>query len=192
VEPKGLKQIVSIAEMVILCVDLAYAGIVTLFYLKAWNALNDWRKVECCRRAGDTGPARQMTVFIASSLIALLALAEKAVVYATSSDNPAVGLLVTIGFLVQIGLEWRYLELLQMGIVAKEKAEGMTTGAADIIIPGNPSFVCELKRRDHTKSTLDPEQAKYLEQAQAAGAFVCIALGADAAMEAFRDFLARR
>jgi len=68
----------------------------------------------------------------------------------------------------------------------------MTTGAADIIIPGNPSFVCELKRRDHTKSTLDPEQAKYLEQAQAAGAFVCIALGADAAMEAFRDFLARR
>ncbi len=126
VEPKGLKQIVSILEMVILCVDLAYAGIVTLFYLKVWNALKNWGEVECCRRAGDTGTARQMTVFLASSLIALLALAEKAVVYATSSDNPAVGLLVTIGFSVQVGFEWRYMELLQMGIVAKEKAEGRT------------------------------------------------------------------
>ena len=35
---------------------------------------------------------------------------------------------------------------------ARHKAEGMTPGAADVIIPGSPAFVCEIKRRDHTKS----------------------------------------
>ena len=73
--------------------------------------------------------------------------------------------------------------------VTKERAEGMTTGASDIIIPGNPAFVCELKRRDRTQSSWQDGQAEYLEAARKAGAFACLALGADAAMEALEEWL---
>ncbi len=71
-----------------------------------------------------------------------------------------------------------------------EKAEGMVKGASDIIIPGGPAFVCELKRRDHTKSVWQDGQQEYLYAAQRAGAFVCIALGHKAAQEAFGRYLA--
>lgn len=73
--------------------------------------------------------------------------------------------------------------------VSREKSEGMTTGASDIIIPGCPAFVCELKRRDHTKSTITDDQLNYLRAAQAAGAFACIALGADAATAALNEWI---
>ena len=73
--------------------------------------------------------------------------------------------------------------------VAHEKAEGMVSGACDIVIPGNPAFVCELKRRDHTKSTWQKDQENYLRTAQNMGAFACVALGADAAEEAFNHYL---
>jgi len=69
--------------------------------------------------------------------------------------------------------------------ISKEKSEGMVKGTPDIIIPGKKTFVCEIKRRDHTKSTWQDGQEEYLLTAQACGAFVCIALGVDAAMEAF-------
>ena len=72
--------------------------------------------------------------------------------------------------------------------VAKEKSEGMTTGATDIIIPGRQTFVCELKRRDHTKSKLGDEQLAFMRAAQAAGAYACIALGVDEAWAAFQDW----
>lgn len=71
---------------------------------------------------------------------------------------------------------------------AKEKSEGMATGATDIVIPGNPAFVCELKRRDHTKSKLADEQLAYMRAAQKAGAYACIALGVDAAWDAFEGW----
>ena len=74
---------------------------------------------------------------------------------------------------------------------AKEKSEGMTTGAADIIIPGAPTFVCELKRRDHTQSSISDQQVAFLRAAQASGSVVCIALGVDAAWEALHAYLAR-
>lgn len=74
--------------------------------------------------------------------------------------------------------------------VAKEKAEGMTKGASDIIIPGCPSFVCELKRRDHTKSAWEDGQREYLKAAQDNGAFVCVALGWEAAWQALEDWKA--
>ncbi|HNH44451.1 MAG TPA: hypothetical protein PK633_10245, partial [Agitococcus sp.] len=36
---------------------------------------------------------------------------------------------------------------------ARQKAKGaIKKGAADIVICGNPTFVCEMKRQDHTKS----------------------------------------
>jgi hypothetical protein len=73
--------------------------------------------------------------------------------------------------------------------VAHQKAEGMVSGAADVIICGSPTFVCEIKRRDHTKSTWQPDQVEFLLQAVAAGSFVCVALGADAATGAFNEYL---
>ena len=74
---------------------------------------------------------------------------------------------------------------------ATHKAEGMTTGAPDILIPGAPAFVCELKRRDHTQSELRAAQLTYLRAAQDAGCFVCVALGVDAAWEALHEYMAR-
>ena len=74
--------------------------------------------------------------------------------------------------------------------VARDKAEGMVTGAVDIMIPGGRTFLCELKRRDHTLSTIHDEQVDYLVAGQAAGAFSCIALGYQAAWEAFEEWLA--
>lgn len=70
----------------------------------------------------------------------------------------------------------------------REKAEGMATGASDVIIPAKVPFVCEIKRRDHTKSTWQPGQIEYLEAAHNQGAFVCVALGVDAAWEALNDW----
>jgi hypothetical protein len=72
--------------------------------------------------------------------------------------------------------------------VNTQKAEGMTPGASDIIIPGRVTFACELKQRDHTNSKISQDEIKYLYAAQAAGAFVCIALGVDGAWEAFNNW----
>lgn len=71
----------------------------------------------------------------------------------------------------------------------RQKAEGMTPGASDIIIPGKTTFVCELKRRDHTICKWQAGQKEYLTTAQELGAFACIALGADGAMEAFKKWI---
>lgn len=71
----------------------------------------------------------------------------------------------------------------------KQKAEGMSVGASDIVIVGAPAFVCELKRRDHTQCTWQPGQIEYLEAAKNSGAFVCVALGWEAAWEAFNDWM---
>jgi len=78
----------------------------------------------------------------------------------------------------------------QFSTVIKHSAEGMTPGASDIIIPACPSFVCELKRRDHTLSAWQDGQQEYLAAAQANGAFVCVALGAVGAWEAFEAWKA--
>lgn len=72
-----------------------------------------------------------------------------------------------------------------------QKREGMTIGAADIIIPAAPSFVCELKRRDHTQSKWRDGQQDYLSAALLLGSFVCVALGFDAAILALTDWRTR-
>lgn len=74
----------------------------------------------------------------------------------------------------------------------RQKAEGMTAGAADIIIPGSPAFVCELKRSDHTLCHWEDEQLKYLATAQTMGAFVCVALGYEAALEALQEWIGQK
>lgn len=73
----------------------------------------------------------------------------------------------------------------QFSTVLKHKAEGMTAGAADVIIPGAPAFVCEIKRRDHTLSHWQEGQREYLQAALDAGCFACVALGAVGAWGAF-------
>ena len=77
----------------------------------------------------------------------------------------------------------------QFSAIMKHKVEGMTKGAADIVIPASPSFVCELKRRDHTQSKWQEGQIDYLEASGKSGSFVCVALGAAAAWEAFEEWL---
>ena len=73
--------------------------------------------------------------------------------------------------------------------VAKDKAKGQSKGAADIIIPCGPMpFVCELKRRDHTKSTWQSGQIEYLTACYELGAFVCVGLGYAGAWEGFLDW----
>jgi len=76
----------------------------------------------------------------------------------------------------------------QFSAVIRHAAEGMTAGAADIIIPGKVTFVCEMKRQNHVKSAWQDGQREYLAVAQSAGAFACIALGAVAAWQAFEEW----
>jgi hypothetical protein len=71
----------------------------------------------------------------------------------------------------------------------RQKAEGMTAGASDIIIPTLRPFICELKRQDHTLCHWEPEQLKYMATAQTMGAFVCVALGYKAALEALEVWI---
>ena len=71
----------------------------------------------------------------------------------------------------------------------RQKAEGLAVGAADIVIPGNPAFVCELKRLDHTVCQWQPNQLEYLQAAKNNGAFVCVALGHKSAMEALKAWI---
>lgn len=71
---------------------------------------------------------------------------------------------------------------------ARQKAEGLNVGAADILIPARRCFVCELKRRDHTKSQWQPGQLDYLEAADAMGAWVCVALGWEGAWNAVLEW----
>lgn len=76
----------------------------------------------------------------------------------------------------------------QFSAMAKLRAQGMVKGAADIVIPAKVSFVCEMKRMDHTKSTWQTGQQEYLKTCVELGAFTCIALGAIAALEAFEKW----
>ena len=75
------------------------------------------------------------------------------------------------------------------GQVWHQKAEGLTRGAPDIIIPGSTTLIIELKRRDHTASKWQHGQLEYLQTAHELGSWVCVALGADAAIEAINCYL---
>jgi len=71
----------------------------------------------------------------------------------------------------------------------RQKAEGLTPGASDVIIPAKVAFVCEIKRQDHTQSKWQPGQVEYLKAAQNAGAFACVALGWRGACDALQDWI---
>lgn len=70
-----------------------------------------------------------------------------------------------------------------------QKADGsIVAGVSDVIGVGSPMLVLELKRVDHTKSVWQKGQAEFLEESQRRGAFVCVALGWKAAMEAVEEW----
>jgi len=74
---------------------------------------------------------------------------------------------------------------------ARQKAKGaVRKGAADIIIIGSPAFVCELKRRDHTLCRWQDGQLEFLQASLARGAFSCVSLGYEAALDAVREWQA--
>jgi len=64
----------------------------------------------------------------------------------------------------------------------------LNKGASDIVIPAAIAFICEMKRVDHTLSTISKDQIEYLESGQDLGAFACIALGSNAAWQALLDW----
>lgn len=70
---------------------------------------------------------------------------------------------------------------------SRQKAKGaIKKGASDIIIMGNPTFVCELKKKNHVKSYWEDGQQEFLEASKNNGAFVCVAFGYEAALEAVK------
>ena len=74
--------------------------------------------------------------------------------------------------------------------IAKAKAMGdMNTGAPDIMVVGSPLLCMELKREDRTLSHWQPEQEPWLERAYQSGAYTCVALGLQAAKDAFIHWL---
>lgn len=75
--------------------------------------------------------------------------------------------------------------------IEKDKAQGLVTGASDIIIPGKPAFVCEMKSQSKT-AKISKEQIDYLLAAQLKGAFVCVALGHQAAIKALLEWESMR
>ena len=74
------------------------------------------------------------------------------------------------------------------GQAAWDKHKGLVKGVPDIIIPAAPAFICELKREDPTQSKVSIEQINYMLQAQKMGAFVCVAYGHKAVIEAFNHY----
>lgn len=72
----------------------------------------------------------------------------------------------------------------------RERMKGaLQTGATDVNIPGGPSFIMELKRRNYRLSDIDDDQIKYMIRSKRSGAFVCLCLGYDAALEALKDWV---
>jgi hypothetical protein len=72
---------------------------------------------------------------------------------------------------------------------AQDSEQGsLNAGASDILIPAGLSFVCEVKRIDHTMSSISADQLRYLRGARDLGSFACIALGSNAAWQALLDW----
>lgn len=69
------------------------------------------------------------------------------------------------------------------------RQQGQTKGASDLIIPGNPSCVIELKRRNKSLSKVSKEQHDFLVATHELGAFACLCYGAAEALKAVDDYI---
>lgn len=70
-----------------------------------------------------------------------------------------------------------------------QKTGSMKKGVSDIICVGFPMLVMEIKRADQKQSSWKDGQLQFLEESKNAGAFVCLALGAEGAKAAFDDWV---
>lgn len=74
-----------------------------------------------------------------------------------------------------------------------QKADGsIVAGVADVIGVGHPMLVLELKRLDRTQSVWQKGQVDFLHASHKRGAFTCLALGYEAALQAIQDWEARQ
>lgn len=71
--------------------------------------------------------------------------------------------------------------------VMKDKANGMVTGAVDIVIPGAPTLLIELKKRSKRAKVSDA-QINYMECAAKQGAMCYVCYGWELAMEAVEEW----
>lgn len=78
-----------------------------------------------------------------------------------------------------------------MAQAAKDKAEGLVTGAPDIFIAGNPSLLIELKKRSK-RAKVGDNQIKFLESASKLGAECYICYGWESAWLALQKWISGR
>lgn len=73
-------------------------------------------------------------------------------------------------------------------LISKMRLEGgFVKGCPDIIVPGCPTLLIEMKSRSKS-SKVSNEQIKYLDSAYELGAMCCICYGYEAAMEALQEW----
>lgn len=78
-----------------------------------------------------------------------------------------------------------------MAQAAKDKAEGLVTGAPDIFIAGDPSLLIELKKRSK-RAKVGDDQIKYLNSASKLGAECYICYGWESAWIALQRWISGR
>ncbi len=77
----------------------------------------------------------------------------------------------------------------QVNAMIRYSAEGFVKGAPDVSLPGSPSLLIEMKRKNPQLSSLSKDQARYLTVANEHHCYACVALGAVAAWSAFEYWL---
>lgn len=73
--------------------------------------------------------------------------------------------------------------------VKKDYQMGLLAGFSDIVIAGNPTMFCELKKEDITKSKISEQQEDFLIRAQKRGSFAFVALGHKGFLEGLRAWV---
>lgn len=74
--------------------------------------------------------------------------------------------------------------------LASERKKGaIIKGWPDVVIAGFPTLFIELKLRDHTQSTVSKEQLVFLQRASDVDCWAVVALGWEAAVNCFMDWL---
>ena len=68
-----------------------------------------------------------------------------------------------------------------------DKMKGLTKGVSDLIVIGNPTLCMEIKKDNSCR--FEDGQLQFLEQAQKGGAFACLAIGYQGALDAFHHWI---
>ena len=68
-----------------------------------------------------------------------------------------------------------------------DKMKGLTNGVSDLIVMGDPTLCMEIKKDNSCR--FEDGQLQFLEQAQKGGAFACLAVGYQGALDAFHHWI---